>query len=340
MDTNETNIPLPPSTASQTFLRMQQPLIGLEYSKLISLEIEKAYHLLFEFVVPSEIPHHVCRHAHRHEQVHCEHSQLPPSMGSRCHLQPKHVVMKDMAPEGVDITYSICLRVFKTCRKTGVIRPIAEWRHPVHIHTSRQERAPLLIPPESRYYCFSKDKKVVGRWCRPLGILSIETAQPAAIQSHLPSGIPATTITANLQYTVIAGSPPPELLSIHPRLNILTFSSLEPWPDFPDLIDSSMCPYHNACNMQTVLLQPCQLRIEWQTLTSEKNLGHKKGLITYTASVQIPITFPEDMSVHLPTFFSCLFALTYSVRLSFLYHVEGQWGKASKVNVTVPVQIC
>lgn len=339
MDTNETNIPLPPSAASQTFLRMQQPLTELPCSKSASLKIGSTYILPFEFVVPPEIPHNVCRHSHRHEQVHWEHCQLPPSMGQRSIRQLKDSVADDMAPEGIDIMYSICLRVFESYHKTGIIRTITEWTHPVHIRSSRKERAPLLISQESRYYCLSKEKKVIGGWCpRALGTLSVKTAQPVAIQSHRQSGLPATMITANLQYTTTAGSSPPELQSIHPRLDILTFSSLEPWPDFPDLIDSSICPYHNGLNVRTVPLQPCQLGpIKWQTSVSEKDL--KEEPTTYTASVQIPVIFP-DKTAYNPTCFSCLIARTYSVKLSFLYRVEGQWGKASKITVAVPVQIC
>ncbi|OJJ84618.1 uncharacterized protein ASPGLDRAFT_1516534 [Aspergillus glaucus CBS 516.65] len=339
MDTNETNIPLPPSAASQTFLRMQQPLTELPHSKPASLEIGTTYLLPFDFIVPAEIPHNVCRHSHRHEQVHWEHCQLPLSMGQRSIRQLKDSIVDDMAPEGIDITYSICLRVFESCRKTGIIRTIAEWRHPVHIRSSRKERPPLLIPWESRYYCLSKEKKVIGGWCpRELGTLSVKTAQPAAVQSHRQFGLLTTTITANLQYTTSARSPPPELQSTHPQLNILTFSSLEPWPDFPDLIDSSMYPYHNRLNMRMMPLQPCQLgALEWQTSISEKDLRQEST--TYTASVQVSVILP-DKTAYIPTFLSCLVARIYSMKLSFLYRVEGQWGKTSKITVTVPVQIC
>lgn len=334
MDTNETNIPLPPSAASQTFLRMQQPLTELPFWKSAKLEIGSSYLLPFEFIVPAEIPHNVCRHSHRHEQVHWEHCQLAPSMGQQSIRQLKDQSVDGMAPEGIDIMYSICLRVFESCHKTGTIRTIAEWTRPVHIRPSRKERAPLLIPQDSRYYCLGKEKKVIGGWCpRALGTLSVKAAQPAAIQWHPSSGIPATKITANLQYTTTAQSPPPELQSIHPRLDILTFFSLEPWPDFPDLIDSSLCPYHNGLNVRTVSLQPCQLGpLEWQTFNSKEST-------TYTASVQVPVIFPNEMA-YIPTFVSCLVARTYSVKLSFLYRVEGQWSRTSKTTVIVPVQIC
>jgi len=337
MDINATNIPIPPSTASKTFLRMQQPLAKLTCSKSTSLEIGSTYLLPFEFVVPPEIPHNACRHLHRHEQIHSEHCQLPPSMDQRSFRQLKDRIVDYMAPEGIEITYLICLWVFESCRKTGIIRTIAEWRCPVHIHSLRKERAPLLIPRKSQFYRLSNEKKIIGGWCpQALGTLSIKTAQPAAIQSHLQSGLPATTITASLQYTTTAQITPPELQSIHPRLYILTFSSLEPWPDFPDLIDSSICPYHNVLNVRTVSLPSCQLgSIKWQT---EKDLRGES--IAHTASVQVPVVFPEDAPAHLPTFFSCLVARTYSVKLSFTYRVEGQWSRTSTIEVTVPVQIC
>lgn len=340
MDTNETNIPIPPSKASQTFLRIEQPLAELPYLKSASLKIGTEYLLPFEFVVPLEIPHNACRHSHRHEQVHWEHCQLPPSMGLQSIQHLKDQIMDDMALEGIDITYLICFRVLDSCRKTGLARTVAEWKHPVHISSTRKERAPLLIPQESRHYCSSKEKKVIGGWRpRELGTLSVKTAQPAAIQSHQQSDIPSTMITANLQYTTTVGLAPPKLLSIQSRLDVLTFSSLEPWADFPDLIDSSICPYHNGSHMRTVSLQSCQPgATKWQMSFSEKDIREEST--TYTASLQVPVIFPEDAPPHLPTFFSCLVARTYSVRLSLLYHVQGQWSKTSKTTVTVPVQIC
>jgi len=301
-ESEETNIPLPPSTASQTFLRMEQPLSELSYSKSASLEIGTTYLLPFEFVMPTKIPQNVCRHSYRHKQVHSEHCQLPPSMDQRSIWQFKDQIVDYLAPDGINITYSICLRVFESCHKTGIIRTVAEWRHPVHTRSSQKERAPLLTPGESRYYCLNREKKLIGGWRpRALGTFFVKAAQPAAIQSHRESGLPATAIAVNLQYTTAAQITSQELQSIHPRLDILTFSSLEPWPDFPNAIDSSICPYHNGLNIRTVPLQPSQFGpINWQTSVLEKDLSEDST--TYTASLQIPVIFPDDTDISRPFF--------------------------------------
>lgn len=323
MDTNETNIPLPPSTATQTFLNMQQSLDKLPISKSSTLAVGTQYRIPFEFVVTAEIPHNVCRHPHRHEQVHWEHYQLPPSIGSRSKCQ----IAKHLEAESFSILYSVCFRVLKNSRKTGIARTTAEWTQPVHIGSSRKERPPLFLPESSKYYCLEKSKAVIGGWCRRLGTLSINTAEPASILSHSP----ATTATMNLQYDTGTGSPLPDIQYIHSKLNVFTLCTLESWTDFPDLMDPSAYPWHHHCGTRMVPLQPHPLEsVKWK-LSPPDNYKPTNGLTRYTASISVPIILPGHPE-YLPTFFSCLVARTYSVQMSLWYSVEGQWAKASKIS--------
>lgn len=331
MNTNETNIPLPPSTATQTFLHMQQPLDKLPLSKSSTMAIETQYRIPFEFVVPAEIPHNVCHHPHRHEQVYWGHYQLPPSIGSHSECQ----LPESLASEAVKITYSLCFWILKNSPKTGTVRTIAEWTQPVYIRPLRRERPPLLLPESSNYYCLEKGKAVVGGWCRQLGTLTINTAEPAAILSNSP----VTVVTMNLQYDAVTGSPLPKIQSIYSKLNCLTFSTPESWTDFPDLMDPSTYPWHHRCDTRMVPIKPHQLgSVRWELCSPDEH-EQTNEFTRYTASISVRIVLPEH-TTYCPTFFSCLVARSYSVQLSLWYPVEGQWTKASKITVTVPVQIC
>lgn len=319
---------------------MKHPLDEFPWPKSPTLEIGNTYQLPFEFVVPSEIPHQVCRHLHRHEQVHWEHCQLPPSIGSHPRQsQLKHKILDDLAPETLNIRYRVRFQVFETSNKTGITRAIGEWTQPVHILPSRNERAPLLVPVRSKHYCLSKQKRSWGLYRRQLGTLSVKAEQPPAIQVRSKRDAPATMITMNLQYTTISGSPP-ALKSIHPRLNILNFCAQEPWPDFPNVIDSELCPWHHVCDPRAVPLQACPLEsVKWQIYPSDNIVEHQKGYTTHAASLQVPIILPRHL-VYPPTIFSCLVGRAYSVKLSLSYCVKEQWIKTSKITVAVPVQIC
>lgn len=62
------------------FLRMDQPLYDMACQKSKALQIGTEYRLPFEFVVPAELLPYACQKHHRHEKVHWEHLQLPPSL--------------------------------------------------------------------------------------------------------------------------------------------------------------------------------------------------------------------------------------------------------------------
>ena len=126
------------------------------------------------------------------------------------------------------------------------------------------------------------------------------------------------------------------LKTIHSKLNVLNFCAHEPWPDFPDVMDSELCPWHHVCDVPAVLLQVCPLdSVKWQISPADKSVEHQQGFTTHTASLQVPIILLGHLA-YPPTFFSCPVGRVYSVELTLSYCVEQQWIKTSKVAVVVP----
>lgn len=330
VDTNETNIPLPQTTASRMFLRMDQPLYDMACQKSKALQIGTEYRLPFEFVVPAELLPYACQKHHRHEKVHWEHLQLPPSL--RKSSQRYDEQTEDMTTRAIAIQYHVRFKILERSQKHGRLLTIGDWAQPVHIRSPRLERAPLLVLQNSKFYCLSQQKHITRGLCRRrLGLLSAQTTTQLSIDQGEISAV--RPIKINLKYNTTARSPLPKLSRIQPELNALTSFGLTPWSDFPDLTEPSTWDRHNDYREHTICLKPATLAfLHWRRDPGVRDTE-------YTATLEMPITFPSHLP-SIPTFYSCLAARTYSLRISLCFVVEEQRSKTSTVSLTIPLQIC
>ncbi|PYH65707.1 uncharacterized protein BO88DRAFT_470840 [Aspergillus vadensis CBS 113365] len=194
IDRTENAVPLPPYTACQTFLRIEQPLVLKSSTDSGLLQGGLRHEIPFGFTVPPRI----------RGSVQEEHSLLPPSIGQ-----------DDITPSEISVEYNIKLSLTRGINRDGM-PAVAEWAFPLFIRSPRIEEAPLLVPEDSKHYCLSKEKFVSKSpisFSR-IGALLARTAQPAAIQqakamvSYLP---------VNLQFQAISRPHLPQLSSIISR---------------------------------------------------------------------------------------------------------------------------
>jgi hypothetical protein len=287
---------------------------------------------------------HTCKHPRYHEQIHWEHTQLPPSLGTvsqNCCYDYKG--SDNLTPANVSITYRIVFRIFKTC-KHGEPRTIGEWTQLIHIHSPRIEQPPLLITEDNILYRMSRRRFVTeGMRRRRIGHLSAHATQPAAIhycppsQTNSTSNKLTTNVRINFQYQTTSGRPLPDLRKGRLELNAITSFAVEPWSDYPNLMDQSDLNAHYAHYIKAVSVPSLSAR----KMLWKRDSVQDDGMLTeiYTGVLDLPIVLPDKTSFP-PTFHSCLVSRTYSLRLELFFEPCSQWAASCKLSLTVPVQIC
>lgn len=316
---------------------MKQNLCSHSPDILHAFEAPTEYKIPFEFVVPAELPHHICHHRRQHEQVYWEHTQLPPSIGTPTDLDSgKFKNWNELAPAILSITYRIHVRIRSDkSPKDGDPSTIGEWSYPVRIHPQRKERPPIWIPDGSKFYCMRQDRQITKGFSRcPVGLLSAWAEQPPAVRVQ-PT--PNSSIQINLQYTATRQYPLPGISGLDLKLQAFTAYGAETWPDFPDLTDtSSWISSQDYYTDNVPLLRSPGHPLVWREdpLCATNTNDH----VTHTAILKLPIALPRNMSLP-PSFYSCLVSRTYSLKLSMHLRPAGQWTN-TKISLIVPVQIC
>ncbi|RAK73235.1 arrestin domain-containing protein, partial [Aspergillus fijiensis CBS 313.89] len=330
VDLSENAVPLPQPIASTTFLRMSQPLDDPS-ERAEGLDAGVEYCLSFEFVVPCALPLQACQHSCRHGQVHEEHLSLPPSLGT-LGLRKKSLHGKDdMAPETASVIYHISLRISKKSFKAGTTAPIVEWEHPINIRPLRVERAPVLVPRESKFYCLRREVAITRGFSRALqGVLSAQAVQPTAIA---PGKTPFRMVPIDLHYRALSGAPPPKLSAIKVELQAITLFGAKPWSDFPDLTNPVTWGRHQNHYIYPVSLADMQPGpLKWQPKSTDDETSP-----SFRSTIQVPVELPGDFD-YPPTFSHCFISRVYALRVDICYRAPGAWGR-SRVSMTVPLQI-
>lgn len=297
IDRTENAVPLPPYTACQTFLRIEQPLMLKSSTDSGLLQGGLRHEIPFGFTVPPRIRGSVCQQFCHHQQVQEEHSLLPPSIGQ-----------DDMTPSEISVEYNIELSLTRGINRDGM-PAVAEWAFPLFIRSPRIEEAPLLVPEDSKHYCLSKEKFVSKSpisFSR-IGALLARTAQPAAIQQakamvrYLPVG---------LQFQAISGPHLPQLSSMCVSLNAITTFGEKPEIHLPAAIGSSAWDPYRHSYVQTVSLgTSTPSPLEWEKCHFTEDLDSSttsiaSGII-YSTSVKVPIKLPDGLSLPPIQLLSC-----------------------------------
>ncbi|RAL01293.1 uncharacterized protein BO80DRAFT_64458 [Aspergillus ibericus CBS 121593] len=219
---------------------------------------------------------------------------------------------------------------------------VTQWILPLAIHSPRPERAPVLVPEDSKFYCLTR-KKLIPKSLFSLsqnGILSARATQPTGIQQR-ESAI--RYIPVDLQYLAISEQHLPQLSLIRVRLNAITIFGEKPQKYLPEAMGSSVTDLYRRCREQRELFV-CSAPgpLEWQKhFADDRDMPDVDTIPkqNYNASMRVPIKFPENLN--LPSSFSCcLVSRIYSLTVTLQFRIPGQWSKMSRLALTVPLQIC
>lgn len=332
------HLPVPRTKLRRTFLRMELPVH--KYALETTFESGRTYQIPFEFVVPSELPMHVCCHSCANPQVQQQHLQLPPSQGHASQYFDAH----DGASSQEDVSYRINFTLWQYGHphKTRPTKKLHEAHQPIYILPRSQERAPILVPHKSRQYRLRAEKALAKGLLRPtLGSLTALATQPPGIeiaQGPRPrkNGDMSTNLRIDLSFrTKNSDQPPPRLLSCKFKLWTMTFYGLDRWQDFPDQINPFHWTSRQTLWSETVSLNSTPALVDWKILPREK-LDSGEGTV-YSASIDTVVVLPTGY-VYLPTFHSCFISRVYSLQVSLVFQSH-KARQSTPVRLAVPVQI-
>lgn len=324
---------VPVNTIKRRLLRMNLPVY--ECIPDISLKPGTEYTIPFDFVVPKQLPVQVCQHQCSSIQQQQEHLSLPPSLG-HTGLEESN----DMTPEDVKVFYEVKLTVLKSHGGKRPQQKSGEYSCPVHVLPQSPELAPILIPPNSRYYQPVARKTLnKGILRSPIGRLTTSTAQPPAIKlstaSHTEKDI-KSKLRINIAFEPAhADDLPPKFVCTQLKLKAMTFFGVEPWKEFPDQTHPVDWDSRVAYWSKKVPLSSDKMTVNW---TRQPQAGATDGRTIYTTSVELIGSLPADHA-YPPTFHSCFVSRVYALSavLRFRSHEKAQ--RSSNLTVTAPVQI-
>lgn len=220
------------STASHVFLRLTMPIPASAYRDSYALLPDRPRSFPFHFIVPDQLLPTACSHEIKAPHVHAAHIHLPPSMGEP--LLP----LDDLAPEMSKISYAITAKlVQRGPLASSPPQVIAEAQRKLHIIPAIPEAPPLHIAPNvSSPWTFEKTKTLrKGVFAGPLGLLTVSTTQPRALQLSPSSPHASTAALLSLRFEPASpGSAPPRLGLLTAKITATTFHTIRAARDIPD----------------------------------------------------------------------------------------------------------
>lgn len=334
---------------TQRFMRLNQPVDEPLLSEGMVLEPGRTYRLPFLFVVPSGLLPQACQHPCEHAEIKCHHLNLPPSLGLGFYPNPKgkNCFSPSLEPDTASIAYAIRFKATEVNPKTNLPIISADRAHKIHVLPNLPEMPPILVPGDSTTYQLSKEIVVKELNGGELGRLTATASQPKAIQlgqiHSRPMQPTPKMLTIDLDFLPANHNQfPPRPKKVQSKLNAVTHFGIEPYEDLPDRIQQRyLYPLHHSFCRNISLPSLDITSVHWEKRCSGVDVtasGEKKSTV-YTASVSLPIVLPETV-VYTPTFFSCLISRTYSLKVDISFNVRHKVPFASKVSLTIPIQIC
>lgn len=331
-----THVPLPVSRLQKTFLCMELPMDGISWDTTwdtTTLCPGRIYQIPFKFIVPEELPLHVCHHQCGNHQIQQEHLRLPASLSYRAH---KSSGIHDMSPEMAQVSYSINFTLWQRGEKAARSEKIEEFTHPVQILPMREEHAPILVPSKNKYYQFQSEKNLCkGLFRHAVGKLAAFSTQPPAIhlQALGPENENASTVL-NIDLRFEPAHPdelPPTLLTPEFQLRAMTFFGLDPWQDSPDLADiSTWGPRQGVWSECVSLTSKEEMQVDWKL---------PEGSEVLTSSIVTAVALPSHR-LYPPTGYSCLVSRTYAIKAKLFYRAHGRTRITSSLSLSLPIEIC
>ncbi|KAL2812491.1 hypothetical protein BJX63DRAFT_432574 [Aspergillus granulosus] len=350
------------SGATQTFLRLRQPIPDAAYPTPRVLEPARTYQFPFTFVVPRALLPHVCSHAKKNAHVQRSHTLLPPSLGDPMLAHDGRTLLDDLAPDMARVTYQIRAELLQR-PVVGPARSLKVLQRKLRILPAVEEEPPLTVLDTDLVYRTRREKDVKRGTLRPRqGRLVAAAAQPKPLQLHPPSKpsaeLVSTAATVHLRFDPVGDEPPPRLGTIWSKLRVATYYASHPWEDYPNSAAIAVMGLSGeGVYWETVpLSKMCLASAQWtrhatgslvrrdslQSTSSADSLTGPSacfaGDVYYTASVVVPVTLPTDKA-WVPTFHSCLISRVYTLELCVSYHTPNMNLLTPTVSLKVPVQL-
>ncbi|KAG0638584.1 hypothetical protein HOY80DRAFT_1016342 [Tuber brumale] len=324
--------------AEKTFLKLTQPtdITLLPIPRLLTKS--KTYTFPFEFVIPAKLLPSACSHRHSTSQQETaeqeEHLQLPPTSGDPTLPDANGVLVDDLFPDMLRITYSINARIIRRREADNKPLVLSSSARRVRVMPYVEDAPPIMLDSDGaargaargagaggKRYVLTKEKDVKKSLFKPrLGRLQVSANQPTPLHLHDPNktACPSTTmIPISLLFTKTTSSsatPPPKLSTVTTKLRTNTTFSTTPQPhtlqqDTPGLVG-------NYSTTQTLSTR-CIANTPWT--------GNE-------ARLSVPVSPPKGAML-VPSFSTCLGARSYVLEVIIGVH------NSSSITLRIPLQV-
>ncbi|KAL2869812.1 arrestin (or S-antigen), N-terminal domain protein [Aspergillus lucknowensis] len=347
--------------ATQTFLRLRQPIEDSCYPTPRVVEPGRTYELPFTFVVPRRLLPHVCSHSKKNTHIERSHTLLPPSLGDNILSSDGKSLLDDMSPDMARVTYHIRAEVLQK-PVVGPAKSLKIVQRKIRIVPAVEEEPPLTVLDNHPVYCVRREKDVKRGTMRPRqGRLVAAASQPKPLQLNPPSKPSepvSTAVTVHLRFDPVSNEEPPHLGSIWSKLRASTYFAAHPWEDYPnsstvsgvgftgDGVYDEAVPLSNMCvasakwtkhtNHSLVRRDSLQSTSSAESITGPSACF--SGDVYYTASLVVPVTLPATKAF-IPTFHSCLISRVYTLELCISYHTPNMNILTPTVSLKLPIQL-
>ncbi|KAL4779716.1 hypothetical protein BJX76DRAFT_70208 [Aspergillus varians] len=350
------------SGATQTFLRMRQPIDDSLYPTPRVLEPGSTHQFPFTFVVPQRLLPHVCSHHKVNAHVHDSHTLLLPSMGDPILASDGQSVLDDMSPDMACVTYHVRAEVLQKPVVPGPAKSLRFARKKVRIVPAVEEEPPLTVRDNDHVYRNRREKDVRRGTMRPRqGRLVMAASQPRPLQLRPPSKSSesvSTAATIHLRFDPDGDEKPPTLGTVWSKLRSATYYSAHPWDDYPtaSVVSPGAVSGRGVYHDSVPLSNMCVASAQWTKQTADSLVRRDSLLSTasaesipgpsasysgdtyYTASIVVPVSLPANKAF-LPTFHSCLISRLYFLELSVSYHTPNMNILTPTVSLKLPIQL-
>ncbi|KAL4932045.1 arrestin (or S-antigen), N-terminal domain protein [Aspergillus undulatus] len=348
--------------ATQTFLRLRQPIEDDLYPMPRVIEPGRTYRFPFTFVVPQHLLPHICSHFKSNAHIQDSHTLLLPSMGEPMLASDGKSVLDDMSPDMTRVTYHIRAEVLQK-PVVGSAKSLRATRKKIRIVPAVEEQPPLTVLDNDPVYRVRKEKDVRRGTLRPRqGRLVAAASQPKPLQlsppnAQAPSESVNTAATVHLRFDPVDDEEPPSLGTVWSKLRVATYYTVHPWDDYPTAsVVSALDMSGRGVYQDTVPLSSmCVASAQWtkqtgdivrrdslqSTSSAESITGPSasfSGETYYTASLTVPVSLPKSRAF-LPTFHSCLISRIYILELCISYHTPNMNIFTPTISLKLPVQL-
>lgn len=346
--------------ATQTFLRLRQPIEEALYPTPRVIEPGLSYQFPFTFVVPQRLLPHVCTHHKTNAHIQNSHTLLVPSLGEPTLASDGKSVLDDMSPDMARVTYHIRAEVLQK-PVVGPTKSLREAKKKIRVIPAVEEEPPLTVLDDHPVYRLRREKDVRRGTMRPKqGRLVVAAAQPRPLQISPPEKSAesvSTAATVHLRFDPVGNEEPPSMGTVWSKLRVSTYYSVNPWEDYPTscVVTTADMSGRGLYQDSVPLSNMCVASAQWtkhssdtarrdslqSTSSSESITGPSasfSGETYYTASLVVPVSLPTSKAF-LPTFNSCLISRAYVLELCMSYHTPNMNILTPTVSLRLPIQL-